>query len=1452
MFTTRSTRWRAVALLTAAVLGVTAQPALAAPAPDPAPSRATIDPGLLDRLDATPTATFLVYLRETAPLTQATQRSDPDGRARAVHQLLTSTATRTQHDLRTMLDERKVPYTAYWITNALRVEGDKALLDEIARRPEVTRIAPSRSYPLVQPTTTATTRARTAAVEWGLTHIGAPQVWDEFADRGEGVVVANIDTGVRYDHPALVGSYRGNTSGSFDHAYNWFDPAGICPSAAPCDNNDHGTHTMGTMVGDDGAGNQIGVAPGARWIAAKGCESDECTDASLLAAGQWVLAPTDASGRNPRPDLRPDIVNNSWGGDGDDPWYQQTVAAWRAAGIFPVFSAGNDGPACGSAGSPGDYTEAYAVGAYDANGNIANFSGRGNGTDPLKPNIAAPGAGIRSSVRTGGYASMSGTSMAAPHVAGTVALLWSAAPSLRGDLDATAELLDRTARDVDATTCGGTPADNNVFGEGRLDAYAAVRDAPRSAIGRITGVVSDARGGDPVAGATVSDGTRSTTTGPDGRYALSVPSGETTLAVRAYGYAAQSATVTVPENEAVTQHFTLVATPTVTVSGRITDGSGHGWPLYARIEVTGRPGTIFTDPVTGRYSFTVPGNASYRLTVTARYPGYRTVSREVPVGDDDTTVDLTVPVDAACTAAGYTGRFGEPLLRETFDGASTPAGWTVTNRTASGGWVFNDPRSRGNLTGGSGRFAIIDSDALGSGNTQDTDLITPPLDLSGSTAPVLRFRSDWRAVGLSDTADIDVSTDDGDSWTNVWHQTASRRGPRVEEVPLTPAANASAALVRFRYKGTFAWWWQVDEVEVVNRECSPVPGGLVVGTTTDRTTGAALNGVTVVSDDRPQDRAVSAATPDDPGEPDGFYWLFSGLTGTHPFTASRTPYTPVTRNVAVVADSVRRADLALASGRLTISPATIESHQPYGSTRTTRVTVRNTGTAPAEVELVDRSGRFDLLKQGGAPLREQKLKGISKARTGIAYGAAAAEAAPTAADEWSEITRLPAAVYDNAAAWLDGKVYSVGGGGSTGTERKAWAYDPASNAWSALPDLPTTRSKPAVAAIGGKLYVIGGWGSSGVNTAVDVFDPAAGSWSTLPGVTNPAPTAAAGTAVLDGKVYLVGGCADTTCTDSNQLVVFDPATGSFATRAAYPHPVSWLSCGGIGAAVYCGGGTGETEYTDAYRYDPVSDSWSPLPPLPLELWGSQYASAGGMLVLAGGVTASSTTVTNRTVGFDPVAGAWRDLPNARFGRYRGAAACGAYKIGGSPSSFVGSADSERLDGLELCAADADLPWLSTAPTTFTLAPGASRTVTVTLTATAAAGVDQPGRYGGELAVVSDTPYPVSPVSVEMNVSPPASWGKIQGTVTGTTCGGVTVGIPAIVRVNLISAGTGTTLTAAGNGRYAWWLPKGRYEVIVAKDGWVPQVQRHRIEAGIVGTLDFTLQPASTCTRATGI
>jgi subtilisin family serine protease len=214
-------------------------------------------------------------------------------------------------------------------------------------------------------------------------------------------------------------------------------------------------------------------------MAAKGCATNSCSDSHLLASGQWVVAPTDNNNANPRPAMAPDIVNNSWGGGRGDTWYQATVNSWISAGIFPSFSQGNSGPGCSTANDPGDYPNAYGVGAYDINNNIASFSSRGPSpfAGEIKPNIAAPGVNVRSSVPTNSYANFSGTSMAAPHLSGAVALIWSAAPALNGNINGTRTILDNTAIDVNSLGCGGTLDDNNNFGEGRLDAFAAVTAA---------------------------------------------------------------------------------------------------------------------------------------------------------------------------------------------------------------------------------------------------------------------------------------------------------------------------------------------------------------------------------------------------------------------------------------------------------------------------------------------------------------------------------------------------------------------------------------------------------------------------------------------------------------------------------------------------------------------------------------------------------------------------------------------------------------------------------------------------------------------------------------------------------------------------------------------------------------------------------------------------------------
>jgi subtilisin family serine protease len=315
-------------------------------------------------------------------------------------------------------------------------------------------------------------------VTWGLKDTRAadgdePGFWKTFGVKGDGIVVANIDTGVQWNHPALVNQFK--CPGNPTDATCWRDPSNICGAGGACDNNGHGTHTMGTMVAKDDPAlpYTAGMAPSARWIACKGCESNSCSDLALNTCADWILQPGGSTAN------RPHIVNNSWGGDGGDNWYLDKVQAWRAAGIFPAFSAGNSGSGCSTLGSPGDYQESFGSAAHGESRTIASFSSRGPGAfghDPYtKPNISAPGVGVISTLPGNAWGSLNGTSMASPHTAGAVALLWSCNPGLRGQIDPTAELLQNTADAAPAGSCGAPPdgQGNYTYGYGYLNVLAA-------------------------------------------------------------------------------------------------------------------------------------------------------------------------------------------------------------------------------------------------------------------------------------------------------------------------------------------------------------------------------------------------------------------------------------------------------------------------------------------------------------------------------------------------------------------------------------------------------------------------------------------------------------------------------------------------------------------------------------------------------------------------------------------------------------------------------------------------------------------------------------------------------------------------------------------------------------------------------------------------------------------
>lgn len=452
--------------------------------PTPALGASTVDDLISQELDAKGSADIFVKMASDANLDAAEGIANKVDRRQFVYDTLTAHAAAAQADITRYLDSRGVSYDVYWINNSLFVHNaDRALVRELARRGDVAYLRGNHQVPLHVPVAIqAADAAGPTAIEWGVDMVNAPDVWGQ-GNTGQGIVVANIDTGVRWTHQALDGQYRG-AGGS--HDYNWWDPDLVY--AAPTDNNGHGTHTMGTMVGDDGGANQIGVAPGARWIAAQGCDGVFCTDSDLISSAQWIACPTRVNGTDPNCAMAPDVVNNSWGGSGGNSWYQSYTDSWVSAGIIPVFSAGNSGPSCSTTGSPGDYRKVIGVGAVDINKALAYFSSKGPGAfKPLKPDVVAPGQNVRSSYNSNdsSYASLSGTSMAAPHVAGAVALLLADSPgsSLKDIILALYGTTDQAlpAPQNSPNNCGGRDYfvyPNPIYGRGLIDALGAANALP--------------------------------------------------------------------------------------------------------------------------------------------------------------------------------------------------------------------------------------------------------------------------------------------------------------------------------------------------------------------------------------------------------------------------------------------------------------------------------------------------------------------------------------------------------------------------------------------------------------------------------------------------------------------------------------------------------------------------------------------------------------------------------------------------------------------------------------------------------------------------------------------------------------------------------------------------------------------------------------------------------------
>jgi len=431
----------------------------------------------------------LIVLSEQADLSRAASLPTKTAKGRYVVNALRQVAARSQAPLIALFEKRGIPYQSFWIVNMIQVTGNRALIDELAARSDVKQIDANPHVRTDLPFPTALDAPdQVNRIEWNVTKVKAPKVW-ALGFHGEGRVVAGADTGVQWDHPALRNHYRGWNGTSANHDYNWHD-ATSAHSSTPIDPHGHGTFTVSQMVGDDGHGNQIGVAPGAQWIACRNMDpSGTGSPATYTECFQFLMAPYPVGG-NPNqgdPSKAPDSINNSWGCPPSEGCSANTLLTVvnnvRAAGIFPAVAAGNSGSSCSSITDPPSlYDSSVTVGATDSMNRIASFSSRGpvtaDGSNRRKPDISAPGVNIRGAVPGNGYQSgWSGTSMATPHIAGSIALLWQAKPSLIGNIDATETLLEKKAVHIKTTeTCGGTQGKvpNNVFGYGVLNIYRAV------------------------------------------------------------------------------------------------------------------------------------------------------------------------------------------------------------------------------------------------------------------------------------------------------------------------------------------------------------------------------------------------------------------------------------------------------------------------------------------------------------------------------------------------------------------------------------------------------------------------------------------------------------------------------------------------------------------------------------------------------------------------------------------------------------------------------------------------------------------------------------------------------------------------------------------------------------------------------------------------------------------
>ncbi|MEW2326121.1 S8 family serine peptidase [Streptomyces griseoincarnatus] len=663
------------------VLGIcatalTAAPAAAHAAPAgpsrPAGAHAKIDTAVLARMDAAEARGDGRV--EAAVVLRAAAGSLPDGTATEVRRALVRGTAADQAPVVDLVEANgdRVLNT-FWLKNMVLVRATPDTLRQLAALAPVERVIPN--FTLETPpgetpekSAAAVARATAGATTWGLAKIGADKAQDDRKLTGAGVRVAVLDTGIDIAHPDLSGKLAGADSADPAHPGGWieFDADGRpVPGSLPHDSAYHGTHVAGTVAGGDASGTRIGVAPGAELMGGLVIPGGRGSLAQVIAGMQWAIAPYAADGT---PAGKPaDVVSMSLGSDGYADELVEPARNIARAGAFPAFAIGNE---ClqGSA-APGNVFEAVSVGATDADDNVADFScgevvHKSNWSTPpaewpdtyVVPDVSAPGVDVLSALPDGGYGTLDGTSMATPHVSGTVALMLQARPDLT--VDEALAILTGTSRSDDRY--GALP--NPRYGHGRIDAYAAVTEAALNS--GVRGTVTDGRSGKPLAGVAVArtDTGRTVTTDAAGRFSLRLAPGSHDLTLSRFGYQDTVTRERVRADRWTDVRLELARTRWATVSGTVTYGPTGTTVPGATVSVLDVPDTLaaVTD-AHGRYTIRDVPAGTHRLTAVA--PGISR-SRLLTVTVDGRSgarrADLTLPRPPATERVSLSGQGNQP------------------------------------------------------------------------------------------------------------------------------------------------------------------------------------------------------------------------------------------------------------------------------------------------------------------------------------------------------------------------------------------------------------------------------------------------------------------------------------------------------------------------------------------------------------------------------------------------------------------------------------------------------------------------------------------------------------------------------------------------------------------------------------------------------------------------